>query len=210
MYRPSSQVSVFGWYILGLAALCAAIYLMADEWQIATALILLGIFAMYRAVFGQMDIDAHVREEHQLLQAEIADPNLRLLRAIAQLTPYQVDLIKSNAIQVNLTPTAAGLDRAYKLPGAMPGKDIITHETLMKFLDLSTPQYCAPLRQFSDGTERDEAHNLLDWLVYQGHISRPSSSHFPAAWQPGAYAMVCHQFDFQWSSEALCSSTQTH
>lgn len=202
--RRTSQLSVFGWYIAGLLNLCGAIYMLSASWKIALVLIGVGIFGLYRAAFYQMDIDASIREEHALIQAEIADPNLRMLRAIGQLSAAQVELIKSNAVSIQLTPAPDGPTQVYTLPGAMPDRAQVSESTFRKFISKSGPDYCAPLREFSDGAERQEVYNLMDWLSFQGHIQRQPSGRYPAAWQPGAYFTVSKMFGYEINAEELC------
>lgn len=204
MYHKPSQMTVFLWYLFGLLTLCAAIYILPAAWQIALVLVGAGLFSLYRAAFFQMDIDAAIREEHALIKAELADPNLRLLRALGQLSPAQVELIKSNAVAIQLTPAPNGPAQVYTLPGAMPGKNTITHETLARFISLSSEQFTAPLREFADGIERQEVYNLMDWLSFQGHIQRQPSGRYPAAWQPGAYFTVSKMFGYSVKAEELC------
>lgn len=204
--RKPSQISIFFTYTFGLAVTCLAIYTIGGRsaWQMTLFFFGVGLFCLARALFFQMDADAEVREYHRLVNAELDDPNLLLIKALSQLSQSQVELIKSNIIQINTLPTTSGPQQFFNLPGAMPDKAQVSESTLRKFIAHSSPDYCAPLREFSDGVERQEVYNLMDWLSFQGHIQRQPSGRYPAAWQPGAYFTVSKMFGYSVKAEELC------
>lgn len=204
MYRERPpQVVIFVWYATGLGVLCAAIYSIGLPWQFTLFLGGLGCFALYRAFFYQLDADAEIREEHAKTRAILDDPNLLLIDTIGRLSRDQVELIKSNIIHMQAIPGTDGPQQSFKLPGAMPQRDTVSMETLEKFLSASSAEYCAPIRIFSDGTEREEATHFLDWLSYSGHVARAAAGNRPSAWKPGAFQTVCRQFGFEFTPEEL-------
>lgn len=189
--KNASQLQNIGWLALGCAIIALGVSFaeIGAANHVIAAFYVVGVWAMARAVINQglSDFD---RLTTIAAEARVArSDELVTVREIGRLMPYQVDLINNKVI-----PLGGGINPAFKLEGAMPGRDLIRRETLAAFIRSSTPEYCAPLRQFSDGLEREEVQSLMDWLKQNGHIAVPAAGNRAAMWTPGAYLTVKTKF----------------
>jgi hypothetical protein len=165
--------------LLGFAAWSQADWPPMGRFLLALIAALFLFYAAMLTLQWALEETVPIYDDHIMRSATAAaiTPESERLRAIASMTPYQVEAwlrMQTTAVAV---PGVAGAMLMYDVDGEM-----IPAEFVHEFLTNCGTEYLHPVRRYAEGTKgRDWAQRITQFYVTKG-LARPAYGNVPAQW----------------------------
>lgn len=182
---------------VGLLIMAIAPFIRSLAPAIATFLFGLAIAGGGAYLFdARSRYDRLVERAEELALAERYDKELSVLRALSELTPEQMEIVRAQYPTLLITPKSGvrnTIARTYYLEGALPHSHVPEY-VIQRFLRESDELDVCPQRRFSEGRDRDYYLAALNWLTMRGLIAEQARGPHPARWKEGGYAQAIAMF----------------